>query len=122
MTQQTNQRKKGESKIVVQLDDYRTGAQPVDPERAAAISRWHLDQASGPSTAAMLNISIGANGAPQVTAIGIEPEHALAMLSTIDGVAVRLTNIAGAPALYINRTIAEQPLIQAVSRGLRSGT
>lgn len=112
-----NRKKESQTPIVVQLDDYRPTAQRIDPARAAAIAKWHLEQgASAPGSSALLSISIGADGAPKVTAIGIEPEHALAMLSTIDGVADRLANIAGAPILYVNRKLASNGVMQAIAR------
>jgi hypothetical protein len=118
MTRKKSRHQKDANNTVIQLDEYRQTAHQIDPGRAAIIARWHLDQgANFAGTAALLNISIGPDGAPRVTAIGIEAEHAVAMLSAIDGVANKLAQTAGNPLLYVNRTLASNGLMQAISRG-----
>lgn len=64
-------------------------------ERVATINRWYVEQGTAAEQhVCLLNIAITADGRLVSRGIGIEPEHALALLAEIDAVRDQLAAFA----------------------------
>lgn len=64
-------------------------------ERMATINRWYVEQGTSVEQhVCLLNIAITADGRLVSRGIGIEPEHALALLAEIDAVRAQLAEFA----------------------------
>ena len=67
-------------------------------ERMATINRWYVEQGTSVEQhVCLLNIAITADGRLVSRGIGIEPEHAMALLAEIDAVRERLAAFAYHP-------------------------
>lgn len=64
------------------------GNMPASRERIEMIRRWHIEQAiAEDQSEAMVFFSITSSNQVRACSIGIEPEHALVMLPTVEEVA-----------------------------------
>ena len=70
----------------------------VSPARVQRIKTWHVERATDPrQDVALLHVSISADGQVVTAGVGLEPEHARAVLDALYDTAAHLERSLSAP-------------------------
>lgn len=91
---------------IASVETLKTSHNPPHPERIQKIRRWHIDEATGETqSVATLNISVTAAGQIRSTAVAIEREHALVILSELGHIKRLLRDFARASNTHNHNVI-----------------
>lgn len=83
------------------------------PDRLAAMQEWHQDKAaSANQDVAAIHMSITTTGTVKTEGVGMEPEHALALLNALPKVIARLEIVAGVAPQRVKEPAAVYQLVR----------